>query len=130
MDPGLTLEEAHRKAEGFERELKAAEQGLAEVTTHLEPTGLRPLPKAAETADADLATAALEGFPLPAGAHPHNIHVKRVEKGLLISLHLAMPENSRLSEAHELAERIETRLRDKIPGIARVTVHQEPFSAD
>ncbi len=130
VDPAFTLAEAHRRAEVFEQELKAAGHGLAEITTHLEPAGAAPRTSSAEAADAASAAAALEGFPLPAGVRPHNIRVRSAEKGLLISLHLAMPESVPLSEAHDLAEQLEIRLRAKIPGIARVTIHEEPSSAD
>ncbi len=130
VDPALTLAEAHRGAEVFEQELKAAGHGLEEITTHLEPAGEAPRPSPAEAADAASAAAALEEFPLPAGVRPHDIRVRRAENGLLISLHLAMPENVPLSEAHDLAEQLEIRLRAKIPGIARVTIHEEPSSAD
>ncbi|MCX5786575.1 MAG: cation-efflux pump [Elusimicrobia bacterium] len=127
VEGALTVEEAHRKAEIFEQELKAAGHGLIEITTHLEPAGEAPKPDAAETADTASAAAALEDFPLPEGIRPHHIRVRRTEGGLLISLHLALPAKAPLNEAHNLAERLEGHLRAKMPGVARVTIHQEPF---
>ena len=128
-DPSFTLGEAHEKAEALEREIRDSGFCFAEVTSHLEPAGQAAAVSAVEEADSVQAAEALADFPFPSGARPHDIRVRRAERGLLISLHLSMPESSSLSEAHDLSAKIESRLRARLPGIDRVTIHEEP-SAD
>jgi divalent metal cation (Fe/Co/Zn/Cd) transporter len=58
----------------------------------------------------------------------HNVTVLRVGVELHISLHLKLPGELALDDAHELAERVERSIREAVPEAAAVQTHLEPLA--
>ncbi len=56
----------------------------------------------------------------------HNVAVHRIGGHVYVALDLEVGPQLSLAEAHELASKLEGRLREDIPGIARVDTHIEP----
>jgi cation diffusion facilitator family transporter len=55
----------------------------------------------------------------------HDVTVQQVEDGLAVDLHLELPEQMPLREAHETASHIEAAMRSEVPEIRAVVTHIE-----
>jgi cation diffusion facilitator family transporter len=55
----------------------------------------------------------------------HDVTVQQVEDGLAVDLHLELPEQMPLREAHETASHIEAEMRSEVPEIRAVVTHIE-----
>jgi divalent metal cation (Fe/Co/Zn/Cd) transporter len=58
----------------------------------------------------------------------HNVTVLDVDGGTQISLHLKLPGDVSLGEAHAVASDVERAIADAIPGVESVQTHLEPLS--
>jgi cation diffusion facilitator family transporter len=125
----LSLEEAHRQASEFERELHATVPGLARVVSHLEPVGDAIATVRAEPAGQAEVRKALAEFlrtsRLPLS--PHNVVVQSVAGELQVSFHCRLDAATSMTDAHALTVKLEEHLRAKVPKLGRVVIHVEPF---
>jgi cation diffusion facilitator family transporter len=116
VPPGAPIVEGHAAADEVENAIRDELPG-SDVVVHVEPRkeglGLR---------DRALAVALAE----PLVREAHDITLYEQDGGVSISLHLKMPAEVRLEEAHEVAERIEAALRAE-PGVSEVQTHLEPL---
>jgi divalent metal cation (Fe/Co/Zn/Cd) transporter len=60
----------------------------------------------------------------------HNVNVLVVEGRAEVSLHLKLPGELSLEEAHELAEEVERAIRSAVPEVEAVQTHLEPLAED
>jgi divalent metal cation (Fe/Co/Zn/Cd) transporter len=60
----------------------------------------------------------------------HNVSVVSVGSGTELSLHLKLPGNLSLDEAHEIAEDVERAIREAVPGVSAVSTHIEPLAEE
>ena len=59
----------------------------------------------------------------------HNVRSVRVDGGRLdLSLHVKLPAEETLSDAHRIADEVERSIRDAVPEVVRVHVHLEPLA--
>jgi cation diffusion facilitator family transporter len=121
--PGdLRLEDAHEVAEQVEREIVQAVPEVAAVQTHIEPL-TEPAPGQEVAYDPrEVERIVLE----ETGAPPRQTRFLHTDEGLIVFLTLGLDPARALAEAHELASRIEERVRGAVPGVADVIVHTEP----
>lgn len=128
---GLDLLAAHDVAQRIEREI-ARRPEVADVQTHLEPLE-QPLSARATDAREEQSVreealrvvrehAACE----PAAYEPAAVKVLSTQAGRVLFVTLAVGAGRSLSDAHELAGRLEDELRGRIAGIADVVVRTEP----
>nr|MDP9491790.1 hypothetical protein [Actinomycetota bacterium] len=121
--PGeLRLADAHDVASEVERAIGQAVPSVVSVRTHLEPlreAGLGERPAAPDESDVAAVVRELTGEP------PREIRFIQTEEGLLLFVTVRVFGGS-LAEAHQLASRIEERIRADRPEIADVVVHTEP----
>jgi divalent metal cation (Fe/Co/Zn/Cd) transporter len=113
----MPLETAHELTERLERVIRQLEPG-ADVLVHVEPL-----------ADETKVAQQVEAIALsqPVVAQVHNIFVTAHREGLAISLHAKFPGSMHLQRAHDLAEELEQRILNQIPGVLRVDTHLEPL---
>ncbi|MEM3464163.1 MAG: cation-efflux pump [Candidatus Bathyarchaeia archaeon] len=113
----IGLEEAHTLATHVEDKLKKALRN-AEVLIHVEPPEKEILtPQLVEKLAREV-----EGV-----KEVHEVNVVYSHGKLYVTLHAYVDPSLSVSEAHELAEKIEGRLSEKLENIGNVTVHIEPF---
>ena len=116
--PDKGVGQAHATADAIEDLVRAA-LGNADVVVHVEPVapegGLR------ERATAAAAT-------VPEVREVHNVRVMRVGGGYELSLHVKLPRELSLAEAHDVIERLEDDVRDAVPELRSVHTHIEPLS--
>ena len=124
--PGdLPLEDAHSVATSVERAIATALPEVDSVQTHVEPlseeAGMRP---AAGTAvdEASVARIVVE----ETGRPPRELRFLQTDEGLYAFLTLSLEPGETLTGAHDLASRIEEKIRSTVPQIAELVVHTEP----
>jgi cation diffusion facilitator family transporter len=142
VDEHLSLREAHSQATDLEEEIRklpslAGDGGAngAIVNIHIEPLG-------AHIATADRSSSNLGGLAqeverfvngLRGEFHAlkdcHDVHVQKVERRIQLSCHCAMDGNLPITVIHDVTARLEDRVKERFPQIARVTIHPEPPEA-
>src|SRR4051794_16738332 len=114
--PGQAIVAGHGTADAIEAAVRTALPD-SEVVVHLEPRR-----EGLDLRDRALAVALTE--PLVREAHDITIYEQADTRS--VSLHLKLPADTSLDEAHEVAERIEAALAQE-PGVGDVHTHLEPL---
>jgi cation diffusion facilitator family transporter len=117
VPPGAAVVQGHAAADAVEA---AVEDALpnADVVVHVEPiedAGLRERAHAAALA-------------VPRVREVHNISLLRVGGGTELSLHVKLPGDLSLDEAHAVAEELEEAICRAVPEISGVQTHIEPLT--
>jgi cation diffusion facilitator family transporter len=117
VPPGAAVGQGHAAADAVEA---AVERALpnADVVVHVEPledAGLR-----------ERAHAAAVG--VPQIREVHNLTIVEVDGRKELSLHVKLPGDLSLEEAHEAAEQLESAITAAVPEIAGVQTHIEPLT--
>jgi cation diffusion facilitator family transporter len=112
--------QGHAAADAVERALESA-LPEADVVVHVEPME-------SDAAMRERAHAAALG--VPRVREVHNVSVLAVGSGNELSLHLKLPGDLSLEEAHEVAEQVEHAIRDAVPEISAVQTHLEPLAEE
>jgi cation diffusion facilitator family transporter len=124
----LTLGEAHARADEFERRVRAALPEVRSLVTHLEP-----LPDELPDEAGYMAwmgelrsrvTRLADGVAGEGACHQVELH--NVGGHITATLHVTQPAAQPLTEAHQLAEKIERALHAQELRLHRVVVHVEP----
>jgi cation diffusion facilitator family transporter len=116
MDAGVT--QAHAVADRVEEVVERA-LGGADVVVHVEPLE-------AEGGIRERVTAAAGA--LPEVREVHNVRVMRLPEGYELSLHVKLPRDLSLDDAHGVVERLEERVRAEVPELKMVHTHIEPLA--
>ena len=116
LDSGLS--QAHALADRIEELIERA-LGGADVVVHVEPAE-------AEGGVRERATAAASG--IPEVREVHNVRVMRLPAGYELSLHVKLPRELSLEEAHGVVERLEERVLEEVPELKYVHTHIEPLA--
>jgi divalent metal cation (Fe/Co/Zn/Cd) transporter len=101
----------------------ALERALPEtdVVVHVEPAE-------EDAVTRELAQAA--ALRVPRVREIHNISVLRVDRRTEVSLHLKLPGELSLDEAHEVANEVEHAIKEALPGVDVVQTHLEPLAEE
>jgi divalent metal cation (Fe/Co/Zn/Cd) transporter len=110
--------QGHAAADAVERAVQTA-LPEADVVVHVEPRGGRGDVR-------ERAHAAALG--VRRVREVHNVSVLSVDSGLEISLHLKLPGDLSLDEAHEIAEEVERAIRTAVREVSTVQTHIEPLT--
>ncbi|MGD0166157.1 MAG: cation diffusion facilitator family transporter [Gaiellaceae bacterium] len=118
LSPEVAVGEGHGIADQIERELEEVLHG-GEVVVHVEPEG----------EEIGLHEAVRAAAMSVRGVHEiHNLVIADLEGRNEVSLHLKLPGELSLTEAHELASRVEQAIMSARPEIAAVVTHLEPLT--
>ncbi|RDI75965.1 CDF: cation diffusion facilitator family transporter [Gaiella occulta] len=118
VPPGDAVGQGHALADRVE----AAVQGVlpgSDVVVHVEPAG-------AEEVLRERVREAAMG--VPRVREIHDLSVIELPDGIHVSLHLKLPGELPLDEAHGLAEQVERAIVDGIPEVVDVQTHLEPLA--
>jgi cation diffusion facilitator family transporter len=126
VDPKLSVGEAHEITEKIENRMHAGIEQLENVTVHVEPYGVEV--RAAEIDENELRKIIQK----VAHSVERNVYVKKIvtyaaEGKRYINLDCCFTKRVSITEAHEIASRIEEEIRERFED-AVVTVHMEPDS--
>ncbi len=114
---GAAVGQGHAAADAVEDAVKEA-LPKSDVVVHVEPGAEREVRDRAHAA-----ALAVRGV-----REVHNVTVLHVGSELRISLHLKLPGDLQLDDAHELAERVERSIQHAVPEAASVQTHLEPLT--
>lgn len=130
VEAALTLGQAHKRVDEFERRAHEALPGLRSLVTHIEPV---PVPVALPDEEGALARAtALRGRitliadSLAGLGACHSVELHNIGGHLTATLHVTQSADQPLPESHALAEAITIRLHAHEDSLDRVVVHVEP----
>ena len=115
-DAGLA--QAHTSADEIERAIRRHLPD-SDVLVHVEP-------RAAEGDLRERATAA--ALVVPDVREVHNVRVMQIDGRPELSLHVKLPRDLDLGEAHSVVERLETALQEAVPELRDTHTHIEPLS--
>ena len=118
VPPGAAVGQGHAVADRVEAELERALPG-SDVVVHVEPD-------AHEAALRERAHAA--ALSVPRVREIHNLSLVSLGGATALSLHLKLPGDLSLEEAHELAEEVERAILRAVPEIGSVQTHLEPLA--
>jgi cation diffusion facilitator family transporter len=116
--PGAAVGQGHAAADRVEDALRARLPD-ADVVVHVEP-------RSDEGEIRERALAAALG--VPRVREIHNLTCIEVGDGIEISLHLKLPGDLPLEEAHDIAEAVEEEIRAAVPEALEVQTHLEPLA--
>lgn len=116
VPPGRAVMEGHAAADAVERKVEHALPD-SDVVVHVEPRR-----RGLDLRETVLAVAQSE----PLVREVHDVTIFERSDQISVSLHLKFPVDSSLREAHAVAERIESGIRD-LPRVGDVATHLEPL---
>jgi cation diffusion facilitator family transporter len=117
VPPGAAVGQGHAAADEVEAAVERAVPH-SDVVVHVEPG------TDAEVRERALAAA----LSVPTVREVHNVSVLDVGRGVQISLHLKLPGELTLEDAHEVAERVERAIHEAVPEAVAVQTHLEPLA--
>ena len=121
VDYGAAVSQGHAAADAVERAVQAA-LPEADVVVHVEP---------ARPDDADVRERAhAAALDVPRVREVHNVSVVSVDSGTELSLHLKLPGDLPLEEAHAIAEEVERAIQRAVPEVSSVRTHLEPLGEE
>ncbi len=128
---GLTLGEAHARASLLEASIRAQIPEIAEISTHIEPAQGAHAVYEGPWDNGHIEQTVRQLARSVPGVHDcHDIRALRAEGKLLLSLRCELDAELPITEAHDIATRIEERLKGQGSGVERVFVHVEPAPGD
>jgi cation diffusion facilitator family transporter len=116
VPPGAAVGQGHAAADQVERAVQEALPG-SDVVVHVEP--------GAEAALRDRVHAA--ALAVPRVREVHNVRVVTVDGGIEVGLHLKLPGELSLEDAHAVASEVEDAISKAVPGVVAVQTHLEPL---
>jgi cation diffusion facilitator family transporter len=119
MPPGAAVGQGHAAADSVEEAVQAA-LPRSDVVVHVEPDETAGLRERAQAA----------ALSVPGVREVHNVNVLLVEDRTEVSLHLKLPGELPLEEAHDVAEQVEQAIHSAVPEVAAVQTHLEPLAED
>lgn len=129
LDSRMSHAEAHDIASGLEAAIRDELGPQIEVDTHIEPMEIEEL--AGRDAPAET-TARIEAALARIAAEEsrvtdvHNVRVRETPSGLVVNYHCRVDASRSVAEVHVDVDRIDRRLQQDMPGLARVIGHAEP----
>jgi divalent metal cation (Fe/Co/Zn/Cd) transporter len=118
VPPAAAVEQGHAAASAVEAAVERAVPG-ADVVVHVEPEEAgAALPERAHAA----------ALRVPGVREIHNIVVLEIGDHTEVSLHLKLPGSMSLTEAHEVATRVEREILASVPEADSVQTHLEPLA--
>jgi cation diffusion facilitator family transporter len=129
----LRLDEAHAQVSALEETLRSQALGVERITTHIEPAGHDTGIRRARRPDEAEVRRALRSLSAELGqeCRPHDVQVTQDgDNRVSVSFHSLLAPTASVRDAHDLAERMETRLREQLPDLGRVIIHVEPGPAE
>lgn len=116
VPPGAAVGQGHAAADRVER---AVQDALPEtdVVVHVEPRVERELRERVHAA----------ALGVPRVREVHNVRVVTVDGGVEVGLHIKLPGDLSLAEAHDVASEVEAAIAATLPNVVAVQTHLEPL---
>jgi cation diffusion facilitator family transporter len=117
VSPGAAVGQGHAAADAVEEAVQRALPG-SDVVVHVEPTedeaALRERVQAAAVT-------------VPRVREVHNLRLVAIDGGVQVALHLKLPGELPLEDAHDVASQVEQAIGSAVPEVVSVQTHLEPL---
>lgn len=120
VKPDIPIDYAHSIAHAVQDRISAVFPQVTDITIHTEPA-------VADHAGHRDASRLLKAIAHSLGASAHEIWMHSVEERFFVELHVEVPPELTLAEAHAIATKLEERGERALPEIAEITTHIEPL---
>ena len=117
VEPDAAVGQGHAAADKVEEAVQAA-LPRSDVVVHVEPYEVEGLRERAQAA----------ALTVPRVREVHNISVLESDGHTEVSLHLKLPGQLSLEEAHDIAEEVEQAILKAVPEVESVQTHLEPLA--
>lgn len=128
VDPALELATAHERATSLEALVRRELPEVRDINVHIEP--LRKKVESAQDApriQADTERALREVVrSTPGVIDCHSIDAHRVGNEVVVTVHCTLQPGLSVERAHDITERLELKLRERVQRNIRVNIHAEP----
>jgi divalent metal cation (Fe/Co/Zn/Cd) transporter len=114
--PGAAVGQGHAQADRVEEAVQDALPG-SDVVVHVEPGTEEELRERVHAA----------ALAVPRVREVHNVRVVTVDGGIEVGLHLKLPGDLSLEEAHAVASEVEDAISKALPEVVAVQTHLEPL---
>ncbi|MEI6446887.1 MAG: cation diffusion facilitator family transporter [Actinomycetes bacterium] len=118
VEPDAGVARGHAVADEVEEAVTGA-LGAGDVVVHVEPND--------GTASAR-ARASAAALTVPEVREVHNVELVKIADGLELSLHIKLPRDLPIDEAHAAADRAEQAIAEAVPGLTAIHTHIEPLA--
>jgi cation diffusion facilitator family transporter len=119
VSAGAAVGQGHAAADRVEEAVQKA-LPRSDVVVHVEPEEAPSIRERAQAAALSVGRV----------REVHNVNVLLLDGGTEVSLHLKLPGDLPLEEAHEVAERVERAIHNAVPSVSAVQTHLEPLTED
>ena len=119
VPPGAAVGQGHAAADQVEEAVQAA-LPRSDVVVHVEPEETEGIRERAQAA----------ALTVPPVREVHNVSVMQIDGRTEVALHLKLPGDLSLEDAHAIAEEVERSIRKSVPEVASVQTHLEPLAED
>jgi cation diffusion facilitator family transporter len=119
VSPDAAVGQGHAAADRVEAAVQAA-LPRSDVVVHVEPGEEEGIRERAQAA----------ALSVPRVREVHNVSVMRIDGRPEVSLHLKLPGDLTLEDAHAVAEEVERAISAAVPEVATVQTHLEPLSEE
>jgi len=116
VPPGAGVGQGHAAADAVERAIQGA-LPESDVVVHVEP----------RTEEALRERVLASALGVPRVREVHNVRVVTVDGGVEVGLHLKLPGELSLDEAHSVASQVEDAIAEGLPSVVAVQTHLEPL---
>jgi cation diffusion facilitator family transporter len=128
VDPALELATAHERATSLEALVRRELPEVRDINVHIEP--MRKKVVSAQDApriQADMERALREVVRgTPGVIDCHSIDAHRVGSEVVVTVHCTLQPGLSVERAHDITERLELKLRERVQRNIRVNIHAEP----
>lgn len=130
VDRGLTLDQAHEKANVLEAGIFEQIPEVAAVNTHIEDEGAHVETAGIAAPVRDQMAVALQRIAtqVPDILDCHEISIREINEKIYVSCHALMDGSLPITRVHDRTVELETLFKKTFPAIHKVTIHTEPES--
>jgi len=128
VDPALELTAAHERATALEALIRRELTDVVDINIHIEPLRKKVVPaQDAPRIQADMERALREVVRRTPGVIDcHSIEAHRVNTEVVVTVHCTLQPGLSVERAHDITERLELKLRERVHQNIRVNIHAEP----
>ncbi len=117
VDRSASLEEAHQIATAVDQQLGSLVHG-GDIVVHVDPVRRR----------GESLSQSIGAIAGRLGLRTHNVHAHEVRGRYFVDLHVEVPANLTLSQAHDRVSKMEQAVRGELPQVRDIHSHIEPFA--
>ncbi len=129
VPPKVSLSETHQLAHKLEDEIRNKITNVEEVNIHLEPAERASIEYIDVTQESEEMSREIKTLveDMIGKGKCHGIRIRKIKNKLHVYVHCTLDQSIPIKEAHEITDKIELKIKKKIPEIEEINIHAEPL---